>query len=281
MSSSLSSDTKDAIARKPPVAEHCRAALLGALALYGSRKSIFRTQRAAVARLFWTLLGDHRGPVRKEAGTRLARLPSYAIDIPPQLASSVPKPSRRCDRRAEIAGAFLACGSVAAPVHGYHLEFVPPSAPSATRLASVLTAEGFPAKRTMRKGRAVLYYKDADAVVGLLSSIGGFAAVLHLESVRAYKETKNRIVRLVNTDAANVGRAASAAARARHAIGLLAERSGLKHLSPVLREIAELRLAHPEESLGELGQRCKPPASKSTVNGRIATLLRLAAKARR
>lgn len=280
MSSSLSSDTKDAIARKAPQSTHCRQALLAALALYGSRRTIFRTQRAAVARLFWSLAGEHRGRVRKEPGTRLRGLPSYAIDAPLALHGTPPKPTRRCDRRAEMAGAFLACGSVAEPVHGYHLEFVPPSAAAARRLAAILSLEGFAPKSSMRKGRTILYYKDADVVVELLSSIGGFNAVLHLEGVRAYKETKNRIQRLVNTDAANVGRAARAGAKQRHTIGLLIQRVGMRTLPPALREIAELRLAHPEETLTELGARCKPALSKSTVNGRIAALLRMAGKAR-
>ena len=57
-----------------------------------------------------------------------------------------------------------------------------------------------------------MYFKDVDAIVAVLAAIGAFEAVLHLEDVRALKETKNRIHRLVNTEAANVERAAGAAA---------------------------------------------------------------------
>jgi len=59
-------------------------------------------------------------------------------------------------------------------------------------------------------------------------------------------------------------------------IELLADAYGLRKLSAPLREIAELRLAHPTETLAELGRRCIPEVKKSTVNGRIAALLRLA-----
>jgi DNA-binding protein WhiA len=132
-------------------------------------------------------------------------------------------------------------------------------------------------KHAVRKGHHVLYYKDFEAIAHVLSTIGAFGALLHLEDIRALKETKNRIHRLVNTEAANVERAATAAAAQRQTINFLAETQGLRSLSPALREIAQLRIKHPEESLAELGARCNPPASKSAVNSRLVALARLAA----
>ncbi|HEY4442322.1 MAG TPA: DNA-binding protein WhiA, partial [Candidatus Elarobacter sp.] len=86
--------------------------------------------------------------------------------------------------------------------------------------------------------------------------------------------------RLVNTEAANVVRAAAAAAAQREAIAYLADAYGLRNLSPALREAAQLRLAHPDETLAELGRRCTPPVGKATINGRIAALLRLVKRLR-
>ena len=104
--------------------------------------------------------------------------------------------------------------------------------------------------------------------------------MLHLEDVRAVKETKNRIHRLVNTEAANVVRATSAAAAQREAFAYLADAYGLRNLSPALREAAQLRLAHPDETLAELGRRATPPIGKATLNGRIAALMRLVRRLR-
>jgi DNA-binding protein WhiA len=129
-----------------------------------------------------------------------------------------------------------------------------------------------------RKGRIVLYYKDFDAIADVLSSIGAFAAVLHLEDVRALRETKNRIHRLVNTEAANLERTAAAAAAQHQTIAYIASAYGLANLSPALREIAELRLTNPEESLAELGRRCNPPIGKPTVNSRLVSLANLERK---
>jgi hypothetical protein len=277
VSSTLSGDAKDALARTPPNEAHCRRALRDALIYYGSpaQDGLFRTQRPSVARLTWSLL-EHRKdyPIHTRPGTRLHRATLYEIDAGPQ--PQTPRPQARCDRRMEIRGAFLACGSVAAPARGYHLEFVPPSEAAAKRLSAVLRSDGRHPKTAARKGRTIVYFKDIEEITQVLSAIGAFATVLHLEDVRALKETKNRIRRLVNTEAANVDRAASAAALQREWIALLADAYGLRNLSLPLREIAELRLAHPTETLAELGRRCNPPAKKSTVNGRLAALLRIA-----
>lgn len=277
MSSTLSADAKDALARDVPASEHCRNALREGLYYYGGAadRTIFRTQRASIARLAWSLLEDRTSRrIRKTVGTRLRRLPVYEIDR--DAASAPPKPRARCDRRMELRGAFLACGSIAVPARGYHLEFAPPGEAEAKRLLSLLRADGRHPKSAPRKRRTVVYFKDIDEIAHVLTSIGAFGAVLHLEDVRALKETKNRIHRLVNTETANVDRAASAAAAQRESIALLADAYGLRNLSAALREIAELRLAHPTETLAELGRRCNPAAKKSTVNGRIAALLKIA-----
>lgn len=279
MNVTVSADTKDALARDLPVPEHCREALLRGLAYYGvtaaEEGARFRTQRPAVARLFRSLLGEKGGPIQKRATARLYRAAAYDIAIPAELRGVPRRPSAKCDRRMEVRAAFLACGSLASPAHGYHLEFVFNDEERASRIAGLLSSLGFPPKRAVRKGKALLYYKDAEAIVGVLTVAGAYSAVLHMEDVRAMKETKNRIHRLVNTEAANVDRAAGAAAAQREAIAYLVDAYGLRNLSPVLREAAQLRLAHPEETLAELGRRCRPPVGKSTINGRIATLVRL------
>ena len=219
----ISGDTKDALARDLPAADHCRAALRDGLALYGAAtgRPEFVTHRNAIARLFWSLLDQDRKryPIQSRAATRLARLPTFAIALPPRLRSvTPPKPAHKCDRLVEIRAAFLACGSLAAGAHGYHLEFVLTDATLATRLEWMLRSAGVPAKIARRKRRTVLYYKDFDTIVEVLTLIGAFGAVLHLEDVRALRETKNRIHRLVNTEAANLERTAAAAAAQRRTI---------------------------------------------------------------
>ncbi len=277
----ISADTKDALARDLPAEQHCREALLGGLGFYGGVRGEFVTHRNAVARLFWSLLDERKShPIEARAPTRLQHLPTFAIALPNRFAEMPSKPARKCDRLMEVRAAFLACGSLAAGAHGYHLEFVARSEEGAQRLKWMLRSAGVPPKQMRRKGRLVLYYKDFDAIAELLTRIGAFAAVLQLEDVRALRETKNRIHRLVNTEAANLERSAQAAAAQRRLIEYLRNAYGLVRLTPALREVAELRLKYPDESLAELGRRCNPPIAKPTVSSRLGALSRLAEQLR-
>jgi hypothetical protein len=278
----ISADTKDALARDVPGERHCREALLVSLALYGRSDSVFLTHRNAVARLFWSLLDEERKrfPIETRGPTRLRRLPTFAVALPERLREMPPKPAHKCDRLMEVRAAFLACGSLAAGARGYHLEFIARDDAVATRLAWMLRSNGLAVKETRRKGRAVLYLKEFDAIAELLTRIGAFSAVLQLEDVRALRETKNRIHRLVNTEAANLQRSAQAAASQRRVIEFLRSAYGLPQLSPPLRELAELRLRHPDESLAELGRRCNPPIGKPTVSSRLGAMARLAGQLR-
>lgn len=278
----LGPDTKDALARDLPAAAHCRDALRDALAFYGrdARSGAFVAHRNAVARLFWSLLPNRK--THAIVATPTARLRAgarFSIALPP-LPRKPAKPARRCDREVELRAAFLLFGSVSAGAHGYHLDFTPPDAARAQRLRALFAALGVAAKETQRRGRRVFFLKDADAVVDLLARIGAHDAVLALEDVRALRETKNRIHRLVNTETANLGRAARAAARQRSAIAYIEGATGLRRLSRPLREIAVLRLRFPGESLAELGRRCTPPVGKATAAGRLAAISRLAARLR-
>jgi len=277
----ISADTKDALARELPDERHCRDSLLAGLCVYGSIDGHFVTHRNAVARLFWSLLEERKvHAIETRAPTRLQRLPTFAVRLPQRLRALPPKPVRKCDRLIEVRAAFLACGSLAAGARGYHLEFVVRDAGVAARLTWMLRSSGVAAKEMHRKGRAVLYLKDFDTIAELLTRIGAFAAVLRLEDVRALRETKNRIHRLVNTEAANLQRSAQAGAQQRRVIEFLQSAYGLPRLSPPLREVAELRLLHPDESLAELGRRCNPPIGKPTVSSRLGALNKLAGNLR-
>ncbi len=294
----LSADTKDALTRDIPSEPHCRDALLSGLALYGARSlrrgSYFVTHRNAVARLFQRLSPRDARSARSSGSFDRLRMTQHKPTMTPSTSGvahayriAIPnererprKPVRRCDRVMEARAAFLTCGSLSAGAKGYHLELAPSDGELAQRLEWILRAVAGPPKKMKRSGHAVLYYKDFEAIVEFFGVIGGHWAVLQLEDIHALKETKNRIHRLVNTEAANLERVANAAAAQRDTIEFLSSAHGLRHLSKALREIAELRLNHPDESLAELGRRCNPPISKPTVNSRLTALSRLARRLR-
>ncbi|HEX5274891.1 MAG TPA: DNA-binding protein WhiA [Candidatus Rubrimentiphilum sp.] len=295
----LSADTKDALARNLPAEAHCRDALLAGLILYGTRsiskRTYFVTHRNAVARLLLKLSPRDARFARSSASfDRLRMTPDklrmtsnnvamtkraqrIAIPVEPERAR---KPVRKCDRVMEARAAFLTCGSVSAGTQGYHLEFVPPPGERVQRLEWILRAVAGAPKKMSRGGRATLYYKDFEAIVEFFGVTGAHNTVLELEGIHALKETKNRIHRLVNTEAANLERVAGAAAAQREIIDYVSSAHGLRHLSAALREIAELRINYPDESLAELGRRCRPPISKPAAGGRLNALARLARRLR-
>ena len=271
-----SARAKDALAAEPlPETEPERAALRDGLLRYGARDGAFRSRRLAVAELCSALTRTTEpGPAivswpgRRESG------PTYEVRVPAAAVESAP-PRTRGRRRLELRGAFLACGSLATPAHGYHLEFAPRDPGALPRLLALLRAEDL-APTVSPRGAA--YFKGVEPIAAFFAAIGGAAAVFALEDERALRETKNRIRRLVNVEAANLDRATTAAAAQREAIGYLADAFGLRDLTPPLRELARLRLEHPSDSLVELGRRCDPPAAKSTVNARMTALLRRSAR---
>lgn len=271
-------ETKDALAHDLPRRAHCRSALLRALAWYGRRDGVFVTRRNVVARLFISLLRKQRAAVAP--GGSVQRASRYTIALTAALLNEPPVPVAYCDRLMELRAAFITCGMLAAGASGYHLEFAPRNERVTHRLRSVLEMSDFSPKVGKRRTRTLIYFKGFDAIVNLLAKMGAHAAVLALEDVRALKETKNRIRRLVNTEASNLERSASAAASQRETIEIIASRHGLRRLSRPLREIATLRLRFPDESLAELGRRCDPPVPKPTVSGRFAALSRLAHRLR-
>jgi DNA-binding transcriptional regulator WhiA len=294
----LSADTKDALARNVPDEAHCREALLAGLVLYGSRKfskgTYFVTHRNAVARLLLKISPRDAHFVRSSGSfdklrmtpdklrmtpdkLRMTSKGRIAIPVEPERAR---KPVRRCDRVMEARAAFLTAGSVSAGAQGYHLEFVPPDRERTERLEWILRAVAGTPKTMQRGGRAMLYYKDFEAIVEFFGVIGAHGTVLELEGIHALKETKNRIHRLVNTEAANLERVAGAAAAQREIIDYVSSAHGLRHLTAALREIAELRINYPDESLAELGRRCNPPISKPAAGSRLNALARLARRLR-
>ncbi|HEV8020450.1 MAG TPA: hypothetical protein VGP41_04245, partial [Candidatus Lustribacter sp.] len=98
--SSLSSDTKDALARDIPAAAHCRAALRDGLAYFAGNdldgRRVVRTRRSSIARLVRSLGGEREGNVRRTVEPRLYRSTMFEIDS--DAGSALPAwPRARCD----------------------------------------------------------------------------------------------------------------------------------------------------------------------------------------
>lgn len=179
-------------------------------------------------------------------------------------------PDATCDRKALLRGLFLGCGSVNAPTSRYHLEFVAPSESWSTAIGAVAESAGAKVGVMERSGQHVVYLKEGDGIVRLLSWMGASRAVMEFESVRVVREVSGEVNRRLNFETANIGKTIGSGLRQAAAIERLETVGKLDALPPALREMARWRRANPELNLGELAKRMK--LSKSAVNHRLRRL---------
>lgn len=294
------------MARLPAGKACCRRAELAALLRMGGTVQLgqnglglnFATENAAVARRVLTALkqeGEVQAEIVVSRNRRLQKRNTYLIRIPPapavrsllealglldatgfNLASDGSLLQHSCCRRAYLRGAFLGGGSVNRPEGDYHLEMITPNAAFAQSLRRVMRSFGVAGRLTDRKQGYVVYLKDGDAIISFLRIIGAANALLKFENVRVVKDMRNQVNRLVNCETANLDKTVRAAVRQTEKIKRLVAAQGLDSLPQGLREIAELRLNHPEATLKELVTLYEGRLSRSGVNHRLRKLERLA-----
>ncbi len=192
----------------------------------------------------------------------------WGADVPPP---DIDQSLRDCPD-AFLRGAFLTRGYVAEIDRPVHWEIAAPSDPLASVLVTAITALGLSAHVSRRRGQQVLYLKDREQVAYLLGRMGAHQSVLAMESESVVRSMKNQVNRLVNSETANVKRIVDSALRDAALISRLINLGRLGPLNPELRQLAELRVKHPEWSFEEIGRHFSPPISKSAVNHRLRRL---------
>jgi DNA-binding protein WhiA len=287
---SFSADVKNEMAGLLPARPCCQLSeLLGIY--FGSRGRIlsddrrraayFSLLRNAVARKV-VRLGRAVGHMEaKYQAVKSKKRMAFFIELslPPGLetafvqAAARAVPDAPCDRKAMLRGLFLGCGSVNAPNSRYHLEFVAPGASWATAIGRLTEDAGVPAGTMERGGQQVVYVKEGDAIVRLLSLMGASRAVMEFENVRVVRAVSGEVNRRLNFETANIGKTVGSGLRQAAAIGRLEAAGRLDSLPLALREMARWRTAYPELNLGELASRMK--LSKSAVNHRLRRLQEL------
>jgi hypothetical protein len=201
---------------------------------------------------------------------REAGVGSAALDRPPKRVVG-----RACCRAAYLRGALLGGGTLSGP-RAPHLEVRSASREGAEFVAEIAERAGV-RLQVLDKGRhAVAYAKGSAPIADALAAVGARDAVLALEEQAVMGATKARANRLANADHANLVRTSRAARAQIRAVRRLERRGGLGSLPPELTEMARLRLRYPALSLRELGARCSPPATKSTAQRRLSSLVRRA-----
>jgi len=190
----------------------------------------------------------------------------------------IPQP---CCKRSYLRGAFLAGGSVNNPEgSSYHLEIASMYEDHCHALCDLANTFDLNARCIERKKGFIFYIKEGEKIIEFLNVIGAHQALLHFEDVRIMKDMRNSVNRIVNCETANLNKTIGAAVRQIENIRLLEREIGLENLPEKLREVAEIRLKHPDMNLKEVGDLLKGSVSKSGVNHRLRKIDQLADKIR-
>jgi len=183
----------------------------------------------------------------------------------------------RDDLAAVWRGAFLAAGSLTDPGRSAALEITCPGNEAAMALVGAASRLGVSTKAREVRGVHRVVIRDGEAIASMLAIMGAANTVTRWEEMRQRREVRATANRLVNFDDANLRRSAQAAvaacARVERAMEILGP-----EIPDHLKYAGELRLAHRESSLDELGHHADPPMTKDAIAGRIRRLLAMADK---
>lgn len=272
---SFSSEVKEELARQHSKAKHCQIAELAAMIMQEGRISM-----SPLALSF-----DTENPILIEKYAALMKR-AFDMDVSKELESQDCKKiveaiqglylEKTCCKRAFIRGAFLASGSMSDPNKAYHFEIVCRTPEQAGRLQELMKEFETEPKVIERKNYYVVYLKEGSQIVDMLNVMEAYVSLMNLENVRILKEMRNSVNRKVNCETANISKTVNAAVKQIADIELIRDTDGLDSLPMPLREMAQVRLDHPEAPLKDLGKYMDPPVGKSGINHRLRKLASVA-----
>lgn len=306
---SFTSEVKDELSRVQPTCSRCDRAELAALLRVQGTLSIgakgavrleIATETASVARSVIRLLHGVYELATELTVRRsvLHKTHNYLITVPPQkqltfalrdlgilgesgFSSGIEHElvERACCAGAYLRGTFLAGGYIADPKGDFHFEMTASSKELADGLVDLMRENGIRTRATKRHSSYTVYIKGVEQIIAFLAFVGAHRSALAMENARVIKSVRNDTNRRVNAEIANQVKTAHASVQQIERIRIVVEQVGIERLPQALREVAVLRLQHPDASIKELGELADPPLSKSAVNHRLRRIAAMAQNA--
>lgn len=306
---SFSQNVKREISQEISSARHCRLAELAAILSFGGeiissnngKYLKFQTENLSIAKKYFTLVKKTFNisieiSIQSQPKTKTNTVYTLIVVDKPQIikmlqATKLPYENlslgeigkvnnlvvqKNCCKRAFIRGAFLISGSMSNPKKSYHLEIVSNQKEKAEHIRDLIQVFSVDAKIVIRNKSYVVYIKEGSQIVDLLNIMEAYVALMELENIRILKEMRNTINRQVNCETANINKTVIASSKQIEDIIYIRDNVGFGDLSEGLKEIAILRVQHPEASLKELGAMLSVPIGKSGVNHRLRKLSMIA-----
>ncbi len=184
--------------------------------------------------------------------------------------------SSKCCVASFLKGVYLGSGCIADPETEYHLEIILPDEARVDIVSRFLKKIKLRPKYIERQNGFVIYIKEAEQISTFLSVIQANKSKIEFEQVRVEKDVKNNLNRYINCEMANIAKTAATSVRQIDAINYLKKVKLFDSLPDVLKEAAELREKHSNDSLEELASKAKEKVSKSGMNHRLTKLCKMA-----
>ena len=169
-----------------------------------------------------------------------------------------------------VRGYFLYSGYVKSPEKEYAMDFFIDFSDGAQELYDLLLALDKKVFKTIKKNKNLVYLRNSEDIMDILVTVGSMQEFFKFEETTMMKDLKNKTIREMNWEVANETKTLNSANRQLKMIEYIEEEYGLGNLSPVLKEIAELRLKYTESSFQEIADLIG--ISKSGVKNRFRRL---------
>lgn len=305
---SFSNDVRNELTRIIPEKSCCQKAELAALLMLradlkenkdGQPYLITTVENATPARKIYRLLKKAYGlssSVRVQEKKRFRKSRLYIVETPlnspegdefvQDLGASAKGINRQinwaligktCCKRAFLRGIFISRGFINRPEGNYHLEIVLNDSRLVSDVGKIMQRMEVEARISERKSSLLLYIKESEKIVDFLRIVEASKALLDFENVRIIKSMRNQVNRQVNCETANLAKTVDASVRQVEMIEKLIGKIGIKGIPGNLRELALIRIDHPDSTFRELGVMLNPPLTKSGVAYRMKKLESFAA----
>lgn len=172
--------------------------------------------------------------------------------------------------RGAVRGYFLYSGYVKDPEKEYAMDFFIDSYEGAEELYDLLDALDKKVFKAIKKNKNLVYLRNSEDIMDILVTVGSMQEFFKYEETTMMKDLKNKTIREMNWEVANETKTLNSANRQLKMIEYIEEECGINNLSPVLKEIAEIRLRYTESSFQEIADLIG--ISKSGVKNRFRRL---------
>lgn len=167
-------------------------------------------------------------------------------------------------------GIFLSCGYIKDPKKEYSLDFFIDNANLADKIYSIFINKKKKVFKTKKKNKILVYFRNSEDIMDILVLMDGLQHFFDYEETTIIKNLKNKTIREMNWEVANETKTLNTGKNQIKKIKYIGEKLGLNNLTPVLEEVAFLRLNNPESSLQELADMIN--ISKSGIRNRFRRL---------